>query len=330
MYRLLGTASIVLMTAGAAFAGPGELIPDKVMDFGTTPKGAILVHYFRFTNTTKQTIHVGTPRVSCGCVTATMSKHEIAPGETAAVVAYMDTRRIPTPNITKTVTVYVPFVSPMVEEVALRVQTVTRDDLMMSPDTLAFGTVTKGEGGKLSTKVTFMSDPNWTLQEAVSSGGFVKTEFKEVSRQGSMVTYDVTAMLDKSCPVGNWTSTITLGTSNAAVTKLRLPVTVNVVAPVAVSPENIAFGELAVGASAEQKIVIQSGAGTPFKILEVRGGDEQLKLSVDNQDMAAQHTIIVAANPTAPGGFTRQVEIVTDNKMHPTVIVPITAKVVGK
>ena len=36
---------------------------------------------------------------------------------------------------------------------------------MMSPDTLAFGNVTKGKGGKVSTKVTFTSDPELGGQE---------------------------------------------------------------------------------------------------------------------------------------------------------------------
>jgi hypothetical protein len=42
------------------------------------------------------------------------------------------------------------------------------------------------------------------------------------------------------------------------------------------------------------------------------------------------HTVVIAANPTTMGGFTRTVEIVTDNKEQPSIIVPVTAKVVGK
>ena len=116
------------------------------MDFGVSPRGTILVHYFRFTNTTNQPITLGNPRVSCGCVSAAVSTNRVAPGESAAVIAYMDTRRIPTPNVTKSVLVYVPFLAPVHEEVVLRVQTVARDDLMMSPDTLAFRIREEGAG----------------------------------------------------------------------------------------------------------------------------------------------------------------------------------------
>jgi len=328
MNRLLLAMAGLLGTAMPALAGPGDLFPEKVMDFGISPKGTVLIHYFRFTNTTSQTLNLGSPRVSCGCVSAGVSKNAVAPGETAAVIAYMDTRRIPTPNVTKSVLVYVPFLNAPQEEVTLRVQTVTRDDLMTSPDTLAFGTVSKGQGGKVSSKVTFLSDPNWQITDATSTGGFVKAEFKLESRIGNTVTYEVSAILDKDCPVGNWTSDLNLKTSNAAVAKLRIPVTVNVSTPFAVSPETIAFGNLSLGTSTEKKLTLQSG--TPFKILEIKGADEQLKVVIEKNDASAIHTIILAANPKTTGGFTRTVEIVTDNKDQPRLIIPVTAKVVEK
>lgn len=330
MNRLLLALAGVFTTALSAWAGgPSDLFSEKVIDFGTTPKGAVLVHYFRFTNTTNQTMSLGTPRVSCGCTSASLSKNTLAPGESAAVIALMDTRRIPTPNVTKSVIVYVPFIAPNQEEVALRVQTVARDDLMMSPDTLAIGTVIKGQARKATTKVTFLNDPNWKITEAASTGAFVNAEFKEESRSGNFVTYEVSAILDKDCPAGNWTSDVNLKTSNNAVAKLRIPVTVNIVAPpVAVSPEIITFGNLPMGKSTEKKVTLQSG--TPFKILDVKGVDEQLKAVIEKSDSSPIHTITIAAHPKVAGGFTRNVEIYTDNKEQPKVIVPVTAKVIEK
>ena len=327
MNRLTMAVAAAMVTAAPAWAGPGDLFAEKVMDFGVSPKGTILVHYFRFTNTTKQTLTLGNPRVSCGCVSAAVNTNQVKPGETAAVIAYMDTRRIPTPNTTKSVLVYVPFVAPVQEEVTLRVQTVARDDLMMSPDTLAFGTVKKGHEAKTTTKVSFLSDPNWQITEAKSTGGYVKAEVKQDTRAGGLVTYEVTAILDKDCPAGNWVSDINLKTSNPAVPKLRIPVTVNVIAPaVAASPNAVSFGNVALGTTPEKKVTLQSGA--PFKILKVNGVDEQLKVVIEKNDSSPVHTIVLAANPKEMGGFTRKVEIVTDNKEQPRIIVPVTARVV--
>jgi hypothetical protein len=324
---LLGIVGVIAF-GGLAVAGPADLFEEKEKDFGVSPKGTTLIHYFRFTNTTKQTITLGQPRVSCGCVTPALTSYKVAPGETAAVVAYMDTRRIQYAGVTKTVIVYVPFQSPTFEEVALKVTTVTRDDLLMSPDTLAFGNVAKGKGAKSTTKVTFTSDANWTVKKASSTGIYVKPEIKLASREGTTVTYEVTATLEKDCPAGNWTSDIYLETSNAAVAKLRIPVAVNVVAHVAAKPEIVSFGDVKMGSSLEQQVTIQSNS--PFKILEVKGADEQVAVKIDKNAAQASHTVTITMSPKAKGGMNRTVEIVTDNKDQPSVIVPITAKVVEK
>lgn len=325
MSRILLAVAACAVTAGPVFAGPADMFEEKVKDFGTTPRGPVLTHYFLFTNNTKQTLTLGQPRVSCGCTSAALVKNQVAPGETSAIVAYMDTRRIQTAGVTKAVLVYVPFLGPTQEEVTLKVQTVCRDDLMYSPDTLALGTVRKGQTPKVSTKVTFTSDPKWEINKSTSTGAYVHVEHKLESRNGSTVTYVVTATLDKDCPAGNWTSDINLETSNTAVAKLRIPVTVNVTTPVAVSPEAVQFGNLALGTASEKQVTLKSG--TPFKILEVKGSDEQLDVKVESKDAKPVHIITLSANPKTAGGFTRTVEVVTDNKEQPKVIIQVAGKV---
>lgn len=322
---LLGVVGVCAFT-GLAPAGPADMFEEKEKDFGVSPRGTVLVHYFRFTNNTKEAVTLGQPRVSCGCVTPALSAAKVAPGETAAVVAFMDTRRIPYAGVTRTVTIFVPFLSPNFEEVQLKVSTVTRDDLLMSPDTIAFGTVTKGKGAKASTKVTFTSDPDWNVNKATSTGAYVNPTVKLVSREGTNVTYEVSAALEKDCPAGNWTSDIYLETSNAAVAKLRIPVTVTVAAPLAAKPEAISFGDVKMGSSAEKTITIESKS--PFKILQVKGADDLLSVKLDKDVAQASHTLTIQMNPKAKGGVSRKVEIVTDSKEQPTVVVPVTAKVV--
>lgn len=314
--------------AGLASAAAADLFADKAKDFGTTPRGPVLVHYFRFTNNTQQTLSLGQPRVSCGCVSAQAVHAQVAPGESSAIVAYMDTRRIPVSNTLRSVTVYVPFVAPGLEEVQLRVQTVCRDDLLMAPDTLAFGTLRKGQGGKATTKVTFTSDPNWQVTAAESTGGFIKPETKLVSREGSQVTYEISATLDAACPVGNWTADVHLTTSNAAVAKLRIPVTVTVSNPVAVSPEQVNLGDLRVGTAVEHKIIIQSSQ--PFKVLKVNGMDDQLAVRPEATDSKPTHVLLISATPKAVGDFRKTVEILTDSKEQPKIGLAVTGKVAGQ
>ncbi|MGL6096083.1 MAG: hypothetical protein ACRC7O_09840, partial [Fimbriiglobus sp.] len=249
-------------------------------------------------------------------------------GETTAVVAHMDTRRIPQANVVKQVTVYVPFLTPQLEEVQLVVRSIARDDLVLTPDTLAYGTVRKGQAAKATAKVTFYSDPNWRILEATSTGVYIKPTFTEVGRQGTQVTYEVVADLDPACPVGNWTADVWLKTSGAGVDKLRLPVTVNVVAPIALNPEVVRFGDVTQGGTTKQRVILQGS--TPFKVVEVKGTDGQMKVTPASNDARPVHILNLEFTPTAAGDVTRNLEIVTDSKEQPSVSIPVSAKVVAK
>jgi hypothetical protein len=243
MLRVALAVAGVFVSVGAAAANPNNLFAEKVKDFGPTPRGPVVTHYFRFTNTTNQPLTLGQPRVSCGCVSASVSQSVVQPGQSAAVIAQMNTNRAGPAGVIKAVTVYVPFTSPSHTEVALRVQAVIRDDLILSPDTINLGTVRKGQGATGATRVSFTTDPNWTVTEATCNGAFVKVETKQEARAGGMVTYAVVATLDKDCPAGMWVADITLKTSNPAVATVRIPVAVTVTPPATVSPAAAEVGE---------------------------------------------------------------------------------------
>jgi hypothetical protein len=325
MYRSLLAGWAVLVLTGSASAGAADYFTETSKDFGTTPRGPVLTHYFYLKNTTNKVVTMTAPRVSCGCVTATILKGQLQPGETTAVVAYLDTKKVPVINSQRVITVYVPFVTPVAEEVQLKVSATARDDLVMSPDTLAFGTLRKGAGGKVTTKVTFFSDPKWVVNEPTSSGLYVKAAVKEVKRGAGEVAYEVTAELDPACPTGNWTADIWVKTSTPGMEKLRIPVTVNVINTIAVNPEAVSFGDVKVGQPAEQKVILQASA--KFKILEVKGADDgEVKVKDTNPDAGPVHVLLVTFTPKKAGEHKKSIEIVTDSTEQPKVIVPFTAK----
>ena len=274
MRRTIFTGLILLCAAGQGIAAGAEMFPETAKDFGTSPRGPVLTHYFPVKNTTDQPITLGQPRVSCGCVSASVLKSVLAPGESTSVVAMMDTKRIPQANTTKTVIVFVTVqAAGRVEEVQLRVTSVARDDLVMAPDNFAFGTVRAGQGGKVTTKLTLYSDPTWQIKEAESSGIYVKATVKKLDKlvNEAGTSYEVTATLDPACPVGNWTADVYVKTSAAGMEKLRIPVTVNVIASIAVNPDPVAFGAVVAGTASEQKVVLTGSQA--FKIVEVKGAD---------------------------------------------------------
>ncbi|HEY2785542.1 MAG TPA: DUF1573 domain-containing protein [Fimbriiglobus sp.] len=323
----LTVALLAIWAAPGARAGADEYFSDKSKDFGPTPRGPVLVHYFYIKNTSQQTLNFGQARVSCGCTAANVLQYSLAPGETTAVMAQMDTRRIPRSYQPWVVTIFVPVYGPQPEEVHLTVQAIAREDLQFSNSSFAFGTVKKGTGATATTKVTFQSDPNWKVTSVTSTGTHVKAEAKLASRNGNDVTYEVTATLDPDCPVGNWTAEVFLHTNNSSIEKIRIPVTVNIPAPIVVTTE-AAKDSVKVGEEAIREIVLKSA--DPFKVLGVKGSDNNVILQTSATDAkeAKVHRLSVKFSADKPGSLTRTFEITTSLKAQPKVEVEFKATAV--
>ena len=324
MRRAFLTLLVTGVGAAVAHAGAADYFAETSKDFGTSPRGPVLTHYFPVKNTTGQPITLGTPRVSCGCVSAQTLKSVLAPGESTAVVAMMDTRRIPVAGVTRTVTVFVPVQTGFSsEEIQLRVSAIARDDLVLTSDTFAFGTVRKGQGGKATTKITFYSDPNWQITEARSTGIYVKAAAVALPKAGTESAFEVTATLDPACPVGNWTADVWLKTSAPGVDRLRIPVTVNVVAPIDIKPDALAFGAVTAGQPADLKVVLQGSQA--FKVLSAKGLSPQVTVSAAGPAARPVHILTVTLTAAAAGKVATAVEITTDHPDMPKVTVPVSA-----
>ena len=327
MRHYLFATTAALVSAATVNAAAAQYFPEVSKDFGTTPRGPVLTHYFPVKNTSSETVYLGSPRVSCGCVSASALKYTLAPGESTAIVANMDSRRIPVSGVTRTVTVFVPVQTGNVsEEMQLRVTAIARDDLVLTNDTFAFGTVRKGQGGKATTKITFYSDPNWQITDAQSTGIYIKPEVKAVPKgsPAESTAYEVTATLDPACPVGNWTADVWLKSTAAGIPNLRVPVTVTVVPPVDVKADFAPFTSATVGKPTEQKVVLQ--AMQPFKILEIKGEKDGVTATGISPMARPVHILTVTAKPTKEGDFGTVLEVVTDHPDMPKVMIPVAGK----
>jgi hypothetical protein len=326
MTRFMMVAVAAVAFGHAAYAGPNDFFYEKSKDFGVTPRGPILTHYFFLTNKSQNTVTLGQPRVSCGCTAATLTgTNQLKPGETTAIAAHMDTRKIQQSYTLKSVIVYVPFLAPQFEEVQLKVQSIARDDLMMAPSAFELGTVKMGAGGKASTKVTLLSDENWKLTEVKSTGGYVKADFKEVSRVGKQVTYDVTASLDPTCPAGNWTAEVWVKSNNPGIDRLRIPLTVNVEQAIAINPGEVKLNGLKLGQPTEHRIQLKSDK--PFRVTDIKGAGDAVKVETQEKEATVVQTLKVTVKPDKPGNIARTLEVQTNHPDQKIVNIPLTAAV---
>ena len=326
MWRLFSTICLVSTLATTAQAGAPDYFSETSKDFSTTSIGPVLAHYFTIKNTTNETINLGTPRIGCGCVSATLLKSQLPAGESTYIVAYMDTKKIPTHqrNTFKSVTVTVPFMNPVQEEVVLKVSCVAREDLFFSPDSLNFGTVQKSVGGKATMKVTLFNQPNWDIKEVKSNGKFVKVEAKSAVRANGEVSFEISATLDADCPKGNWMTEVFLTTNAVGIERIRIPVTVNVQESIAVSPAEVTFGNVPSSAKPSTQQLMLTGE-TPFKILEVKVPEGAVTVTQVTDGTRAAHVLKVNMAADTEGEVKRTIEIVTDSKTQPKLIVNVSA-----
>jgi Protein of unknown function (DUF1573) len=279
-------------------------------DFGSVPRGQVVTHPFRIVNNTKQAVHIANVRVTCGkCSSARALKTFLQPGEETAIIATMDSNRFIN---TKPITIFVMFDQPRFEEVRLWMQANSREDVHFSPDSIAFGQVKRGAEPESTITIAFPGGAQTQIRELKSESNYVKATMKEVKRAGGESAYEITAKLRKDTPPGKWYTDIWATTNNAAMPKLRVPVTVEVEAPLSVNPSTVSLGQVKAGTESDRKIMIRGVR--PFRIIGILGTDRQLQVRSTNNESLTVHILTLTLNPNEPGGMTRRITVQTDMK----------------
>ncbi len=299
-----------LTAAAPAFSATWAdgLFDELKRDFGSVPRGQTQTHNFRVRNNTKGNVQISSLRVSCGCVSAKAPNPVLRPGEEAAVEISMDTSRFIGP---RSVTIFVQFSSPAFEEVRLWVSANSRNDFVVSPDTVSVGQVKRGAGASASVTVTFYGNREARISKVRSESNYIQPTVTEVRRYDHEVAYTLTAKIRPDTPVGKWYTDLWLETNVAGLAQLRVPLTVEIESPLTVNPPQVAAGEVKVGAEAERRVIVRGVE--PFKIVAVKGTDDAV--SVKHGDEAREvHILTVKVKPGKAGRIERTLKVVTGLK----------------
>ena len=315
--------SLCLVSPALAGSWAESLFDDQSRDFGSVPRGQTLSYPFRFTNKTNQTVHIAGVRVSCGCVSVSAAKSELAPGQSTAIIAQMDTSRF---LGTRTVTIFVQFDRPRWEEVRLTVRANSRDDVMITPEAFAFGQVKHGASPAATLDVSFLGASQWQILESRCDSNYVQTSLQEIKRDGGEVRYQLTARLRPDTPVGKWFSDVWLKTNSPSSPRVRVPLTVEIESALSLSPANVTLGQVKAGEEAKQKIIVRSDQ--PFRITGVDGTDTNLMVREVNEGKKAVHVLAVTLKGADPGDVAKVLKVRTDLKGENEVEFQATAQVV--
>jgi hypothetical protein len=309
---------LVLMATSALMAGEAEkFFDERSKDFGTVPFGQPQVHHFKITNTTNQQVFITGARVSCGCTSASIPVNALQPGQSTYLTASMDTKRF---IGHKEVIIYVNFGVPA-EEVTLSVRANRNDNFSKSTDAMTMGQVRKGIEGSAKMTITMRNDPSFDIRGAASSTDYVQASFKLLRRDRNEVVYEVNATMKPGLDTGFWTTDVLLNTSSSSVPTVRLPLYVDIVAPITATPAQVQFPSVKVGDKKELTVVVKGDK--PFKILDVKGGDATVEAQADGKDPKAAHVLKVVYTPSSAGATAKEIVVVTDATAEGKITIPV-------
>ncbi len=294
---------------------------EPVKDLGGAPRGTKLVHHFKFTNTSQQTVHISGVRTSCHCSNARAMKDEIAPNESSSIMVEVNTILY---SGTRDFTIYVNFDRPSVTEMRLLLKTVSRDDISLSPDSLNFGTVKLGSAPSLSVVIDNRSMTGWKISGIENENGYIQTKIEPNGTNGN--SYRLTVRLREDTPAGFWHASLGLVTNDPTTPRIRVPLSVEVQGLLAVTPSTLNLGKLN-GNTLEKKIVVRGAK--PFKITSVEGLDNILSIDQTKTDEAKlAHVLKITYSGKADAGeLLKKLKIKTDLD-NTTIELPVQGQVV--
>jgi hypothetical protein len=310
-----------ILAVGSVHAGEAEkFFAERVKDFGTVPFGQTQVHHFKVTNTSDQPVHISGVGVSCGCVTATLQANTLRPGESTFVTASMDTKRFVGQ---KEVIVYVNFAQPR-EQVNLAVRANRNDNFSKSAEALHLGQVRKGTDGSATMHVTMRNESAFEIRGATSGTDYVKPTAKLVRRDQNEVVYEVSATLKSGLDTGSWTTDLVFNTNSPMLPAIRIPLYVDVVAPITATPAAVQFPMVKVGDKKELSVVVKGDK--PFKILDVKGGDGLVTAHSDGTEAKQAHVVRLVFQPNEAGELSKTITVVTDGGAEGKITIPVRGK----
>jgi hypothetical protein len=198
------------------------------------------------------------------------------------------------------------------------------DNFSKTADFISMGRVRRGTAGLGKIQVTMRNDPYFEIRDASSGTEFVKASFKLLRRDRAEVIYEVSADLKPGLDVGAWTTDVMFNTSNASLPTVRIPVVVDVVAPITATPAVVKFPAVKVGDKKEVSVVVKGDK--PFRIVEVKGGDGLISAVTDNNEAKQAHIVRLVYQPNTAGEHTKTIIVVTDSGSESKVTIPVTGR----
>jgi hypothetical protein len=290
-------------------------------EFGNVPLGTMLHHSFPIYNPWAIPIEITEVRVSCGCVTARVSKNLLQPRETATLEVNMDTLRFKKPEA-RTVSVYVSVGPQYISTATVQVSANARGDVVLQPGQVSFGVIAGGQSPSRVIDVEYAGVLDWRINEVIKNDAPVEAVAEEWYRQPGKVGYHLRVSLKPDAHPGPLTKELLLKTNDPASPLVPVLVEATIQAPLTVSPNPLSFGTVKIGDTISKRVIIR--ATQAFKITGVDGGGDTFTTELPT-NASIQQIVTVTYQAKTAGDVHQELKIKTDLPQE----APATLKVEG-
>jgi len=277
-------------------------------DFGTVPNGSMLRHNFSIYNPWAIPIEITEIRVSCGCVSARVSKNLLQPRESAILEANMDTSKFKTPGH-RTVSIFVSVGPQYISTATVQVSATRRDDVVFNPGQVSFGVVAGRQSPTRTIEVEYAGVLDWRVSEVIKNDAPVEIVQEEMYRRPGQVGYRLRVTLKPDAPPGQLTSKLLLKTNDPASPLVPVLVEATIQAPLTVVPSALSFGNAKLGEMLSKRVIVRGIV--PFKIMGIEGIGDSFTVELPEK-ADVQQILTIKYQAKAAGEMHQQLKIITD------------------
>ncbi len=276
----------------------GQLFFEGVThDFGTVAKGTPPLKYsFKMKNIYAVDLTLS-PRVSCGCTQATVSKTVLKPNEEGTLDVVLNTERINGPT---SKTVFVTVGPQFISTATITLTANVRTDVVLSPGQIDFGIVARGKTPTQTMDVQYFGAQGWQLTEILKNQHApfnLKVDVIAPQFNGArQVGYRIHASLKKDAAPGPFKEEILLKTNDPASPVLTFHIVGNVQATLTPSEDKVSFTNVAAAAPQEKKVFLRGKHA--FKITRIDGMGQGISCTFEDRATMIHQLTIRCEMPT--------------------------------
>jgi hypothetical protein len=282
-------------------------------EFGSIPRGSDQRCTFVLTNTTATPVRIAGMSRSCGCTQITLDDRVVldqnikvarenklvAPGQEVQIGVVLDTRSFTGP---KSAEILISLDQPAHADVRLTVNSFIRQDIVLNPGAIQFGTLSRGQEATRELDIEYAGIANWQILNVTKPTPYLDVIHEEIYRKPGQVGYRLCVTLKPLTPVGTIRDVIMVETNDPGAPQFAVVVTGQVQPDLVVTPAHLSMGTVRPGQSVTRQVLVRGKK--PFHVLGVEGGAESFQVDKPDGAQSFHRVIVRFAGSDEPG--TRQ------------------------